>query len=97
MSANRWERNFVSATAYELYVKPVISALGVLLVAALIVWAGRRLGVLKPNGGDVFQGCMLACIFYYVFFLNAKLDMLKRTSDRNARFRSTAKLWIEEE
>ena len=97
MSANRWETNFVRATAYELYVKPIVSALGVLLVASLIIWAGRRLGLLKPDGRDVFQGCMLACIFYYVFFLNAKIDMLKRTSDRNARFRPTTKLWIEEE
>ena len=33
----RREKNFVSATAYELYVKPIVSALGVLLVGALIV------------------------------------------------------------
>ena len=97
MIANRWERNFVSATAFELYVKPIISALGVLLVASLIVWAARRLGILKADSGSVFQGCMLACTFYFVFFLNAKIDMLKRTSDRNARFRPTSKLWIEEE
>ncbi len=97
MSANRWEKNFVTATAYELYVKPIISALGVLLVAALIVSAGRRIGILRSNGGDVFQGCMLACIFYFVFYLNAKIDMLKRTSDQKARFRSTTMLWIEKE
>ena len=96
MSVNRWERNFFNATVYELYVKPIIRALGVLLVTALVVGVGRRHGILGP-GGDVFQTCMLACILYFLFFLDAKIDMLKRTLDLKARFRLTKKLWLEEE
>jgi hypothetical protein len=96
MSANRWERDFAGAAFYELYVKPIISAIGVLLVGALIVWILRRFGVLGSNGRDILQIIMICCILYFVFHLSAKIDMLKRTVDKGARHRDTKRLWLDE-
>jgi hypothetical protein len=96
MSANRWEKNFAGAAIYELYVKPIISAIGVLLVGGLVVWTLRRFGVLGSNGRDVLQISMICCILYFVFHLSAKIDMLKRTVDRGARHRDTKRLWLDE-
>ena len=96
MSANRWEKNFAGAAIYELYVKPIISAIGVLLVGALVVWTFRRFGVLGSNGRDVLQIIMICCILYFVFHLSAKIDMLKRTVDKGARHRDTKRLWLDE-
>jgi hypothetical protein len=96
MSANRWEKNFAGAATYELYVKPLISGIGVLLVGGLVVWAGRRFGVVGSNGRDVLLISMICCILYFVFHLSAKVDMLKRTVDKGARHRDTKRLWLDE-
>ena len=96
MSANRWEKNFAGAAVYELYVKPIISSIGVVLVLALTAWTGRRIGVLGPNVTDVLQMGLISCMCYLVFLLSAKIDMLKRTVDKSGRHRDTKRLWLDE-
>jgi hypothetical protein len=90
MKATRWQKNFDRAVAMDLYVKPILSAFVTLVLVVLVV---RRLfpEVVDPTVA------LLAVVLYYACFLDAKLDMLKRTLDGKARFRDTRKLWIEGE
>lgn len=90
MKTNRWQRNFDRAAVMDLYVKPILASAATLIVIVVIV---RRLfpGAVDPTAA------ILAVVLYYNFYLDAKLDMLKRTLDDRARLRQTRKLWIEGE
>lgn len=90
MKTNKWQNNFNRAVVYELYVKPIIAAAIVFIIVVLgIRW-------LFPETVNPVLA-ILAVVLYYVHFLDAKIDMLKRTLDEQARFRETKKLWIEGE
>jgi hypothetical protein len=88
MKATRWQRNFDRAVVVDLYVKPILAAMATLVVVVLVVrW-------LFPSVVDPTMA-ILAVLLYYACFLDAKIDMLKRTVDDRARFRETRKLWVE--
>ncbi len=90
MTMNRWQKNFNRAMVYDLYLKPILFAVVTYIVVLLLTkWVFTR----NFNA----MHAVLAILLYYALYLDAKLDMLKRTLDENARFRDTRKLWIEGE
>lgn len=90
MKSNRWQRNFNRALVYDLYVKPILAAvLTWVVVVVVLKWLLKDL--LNP------EMAILAVLLYYLFFIDAKIDLLKRTLDEKARYRDTKKLWIEGE
>jgi hypothetical protein len=90
MKTNAWETDYVRASIMSLYVRPIIDAVGVLVLAALLAWILRRTGW----SGDALTGAVMSALLYYVLHLNAKVDMLKRTLDPAARERPTKRLWV---
>ena len=100
MKTNPWQKDFTKASIISLYVSPIVHSTGVILVAVLLSWLFRRLGWLGEDNWlltffMVLLTAILSTVLYYVFHLNAKIDMLKRTVDPAAREKDTRMLWVE--
>jgi len=90
MKTNRWRKNFNYAAIYSLYVRPIIVTAFV-LVAVIVVSKYLLKDLLYASFA------ILVVLVFYVHFLDAKIDMLKRTLDEKSKYKDTKYLWIEVE
>jgi hypothetical protein len=97
MNANKWEKNHLGATVYELYVKPVLAGIMSLLSIGLTIWILRKIGLSAEHTGFSLLVCILSILLFLVYHLHSKIDLLKRTLDPNAKCRPSKWLWIEKE
>jgi hypothetical protein len=97
MNANKWEKNYFSATIYELYVKPIFAGIASLLSITPTIWILRHIGLSGDHAGFSLLVCILSVLLFLVYHLHSKIDLLERTLDPNARCRSSKWLWIEKE
>ena len=96
MSKNLWQNDFSKAARYALNVKPQLGVWGTTALALILCELGRFLGVIDRGDWQfVITGTLLVVLLSYALAINAKLDMLKRTIDRKARYRETKQLWLE--
>ncbi|MFQ5603839.1 MAG: hypothetical protein ACE5HS_11270 [bacterium] len=88
MKKNRWQNNFNRALIFDLYIKPILSAAITFFIAVMVgKWLTKDL-ISAPLA-------VLAVILYYLYFLDAKIDLLKRTLDEKAKYRNARYLWVE--
>ena len=97
MTSNPWKENFSKAAKYAVYYKPSLSVLLALVLALALCEFGRFVGVLdRRDWPNTIQFTFLGITLIYVLTNSAKIDLLKRFVDRDARYRDTKKLWLEQ-
>jgi len=97
MTSNPWKEDFPKAAKYAVYYKPTISFLLALILALALCEFGRFVGVInRSDWPNTIQFTFLGITLIYVLTNSAKIDMLKRSVDRDARYRDTKKLWLEQ-
>jgi hypothetical protein len=88
MITNKWQKNFTHAVIYSLYVRPIISSAFIIV----LVVVGLKYFI-KDLLSAAFT--LLAVLVFYAHFIDAKLDMLKRTLDEKSKCKDAKSLWIE--
>ena len=90
MEKNRWKENYNKAVIRHLYFKPLTASLITFFTVILLMKFILKDLVSAPL-------VLLAAILYYVYYIDAKIDLLKRKLDRDATHRSSKTLWLEDE
>jgi hypothetical protein len=97
MKSNPWKENFSKAAKYAVYYKPSLSVLLALVLALALCEFGRFVGVLdRRDWPNTIQFTFLGITLIYVLTNSAKIDLLKRFVDRDAHYRDTKTLWLEQ-
>ena len=97
MTRNPWKENSSKAAKFAVYYKPSLSFLLALVLALALCEFGRFVGVLdRRDWPNTIQFTFLGITLIYVLTNSAKIDLLKRFVDRDARYRDTKKLWVAE-
>jgi hypothetical protein len=96
MTNNPWKENFSKAAKYAVYLKPSISCVGTFVMALALCELGRFVGVVdRSDWNSIIHYTFLGTILIYVLTVSAKVDLLKRTVDQNARYCDTKMLWLD--
>ena len=88
MKHEKWKNDFKGSTIKHLYFKPLIVAF--IITIGLIV-------LMKFVANDLINTpiVMLGAVVYYLAFIDAKIDMLKRTLDKESKYKNSTLLWLD--
>ena len=96
MTRNPWKENFSKTAKRAVNVQPILLYVGIVVLALAMCEFGRFVGVLeRSDWNNTIQSTLLGATLIMVLMNSAKINLLKRTVDQNARYRSTNTLWLD--